>query len=130
MGLSSFGSILTFAEEMEEHDREFYASSPELFLEQARECQRNIQLIQRTRRESVTEMILEPIQGFSDEPFRNSLADEPASPIESIHAVARRLEERALRFYSQAAEKIQALPEVSRVLNQLAKKRARRLSEL
>ena len=40
------------------------------------------------------------------------------------------IENRAIRYYTDAAEKIRALPEVSRTLKTLAKKHTKRLGQL
>jgi rubrerythrin len=69
-------------------------------------------------------MILEPIKDFSEEPFRVNLGDPvKLNAIDAIEA-ARILEEQRESFYTDAAEKIKALSEVSRALKQIAKKRA------
>jgi hypothetical protein len=47
-----------------------------------------------------------------------------------ILAAADMLENRAIRYYKDAAEKIRALPEVSRALKTLAKKRTKRIAQL
>ena len=79
MPLVNFGSILSFAEELEKQELAFYSDAAlneaclaysELFSGFAQEAQRNIKTIQRTRRENVTEMILENIEGFTRDPYR------------------------------------------------------------
>jgi hypothetical protein len=88
-------------------------------------------LVQRTRRENVTEMILEPIQDFKRDSYQvsvDNLADiDHAS---ALLAAAAALEHRALRYYTDAAEKIRALPEVARALKTLAKKRTKRIAHI
>ena len=132
MPLTNFGSILNFAEEIEKQDLEFYttvARNPDCsdikdLLEQfARDCHKNIQTAQRTRRESVTEMILEPIRDFSREPFQESMADPGEMDKTAVVNAAIVLEQRAMRYYEAAAVKIKALPEVSRALKIMGKKR-------
>ena len=69
MPLENFGSILNFAEELELQDLGFYkavaqnpacAEHKQMFEEFAADTDKNIKSVQRTRRENVTEMILEP----------------------------------------------------------------------
>ena len=48
----------------------------------------------------------------------------------ALLAAAATLERRALRYYTDAAEKIRALPEVARALKTLAKKRAKRIAHI
>ncbi len=78
MPLENFGSILNFAEELEIQDQLFYATvaanpacaeHKELFEQFAADAKKNITIAQRTRRENVTEMILEPIKDFVRAPF-------------------------------------------------------------
>jgi len=139
MPLENFGSILNFAEELENQDRRFYAQAAanpacsayrDLFEQFGTEAQKNIQTIRRTRRENVTEMILEPIRDFTRAPFCESCEAAESMPAAEALATARRLEERAARYFSQASEKIKAQPEVSRALKLLAKKHNARLQKL
>ena len=132
MPLINFGAILNFAEEIETQDLEFYtaaANNPacaeykELFEQLAGNVKKNIQSVQRTRRENVTEMILEPIKDFTRAPFRlEPVSADNMSAAEALE-IARKLEDRAQGYYLEAAEKIKALPEVSRALKIIAKKR-------
>lgn len=139
MPLISFGAILTFAESMELQDAVFYralTASPaagnatSLFDQLATEGEKNIKLIQRTRRENVTEMILEPIRDFTRKPFEIDPGDASTMDRGQAFAAARVLETRAADFYQTAAEKIRALPEVSRALKRLGKKRRERFARL
>ena len=135
MPLTNFGAILNFAEVLEREDMEFYSraasaagSTPpaELFAALAAENKKNIALVQRTRRENVTEMILEPIRDFTRDPYEL----KPEDLAELGPAAAISLENRAIRYYSDAAEKIRALAEVARVLKTLVKKREKRLERI
>jgi rubrerythrin len=140
MPLTNFGALLNFAEEIERQDKHFYevaaanpacAGARSLFALFIKDGEKNIQTVRRTRRENVTEMILEGIQGFTRAPFMVQV-DDPAAimEVEAVLAAARQLEVRALRYYQAAAEKIKALPEVARALKSMAKKRAAHLSKL
>lgn len=139
MPLTNFGAILNFAEKIEKGDRDFYqaaAQSPaavshqELFDAFAREGKKCVSLVQRTRRENVTEMILEPIRDFVRDSYQTTAKYEEGSDLPAIMETAISLENRAIRYYTDAAEKIRALPEVSRALKTLAKKRNKRLGQL
>jgi rubrerythrin len=139
MPLTNFGAILNFAEAVEQADMEFYrraastgAAAPhrDLFEALAEEGKKNISMVQRTRRENVTEMILEPIRGFVREGYQESVGAMESMGLTAILATAVSLENRSLRYYTDAAQKIRALPEVSRALKALAKKRTRRLDQL
>jgi rubrerythrin len=139
MPLQNFGSILNFAEELESQDQEFYlaaAGNPacsaykSLFMELGTEAGRNVQTVQRIRRENVTEMILEPINDFTRSPFCEACEGAAVQTAAEVLATAKRLESRAERYYAEAAEKIKALTEVSRALKTLGKIRKNRLAKL
>ena len=131
MPLENFGSILNFAEELEKQDRDFYtaaAGNPacepyrEIFEKFAADAAKNIKTVLRTRRENVTEMILEPIRDFTRGPYCEECAEAGSMSTEDALATANALVDRAVRYYSEAAVKIKALPEVARALKILAKK--------
>lgn len=139
MPLTNFGAILNFAEKVEQEDMEFYrvASSTDagapyrLLLDMfARDGNKLISLIQRTRRENVTEMILEPIRDFVRDSYQLRVENAATLDSTAILTAAAALENRAIRYYGDAAEKMRALPEVSRALKTLAKKRSQRLGQI
>jgi len=139
MPLENFGSILNFAEELELQDLGFYktlAENPacaeykQLFEEFAAAIDKNVKNVQRTRRENVTEMILEPIKDFIRAPFcEECVGIDKMNAAEALDA-ARRLEDRAVRYYTEAAAKIKALPEVARALKLLGKKHSAHIAKL
>ncbi len=133
MELKNFGSILNFAIELESTGQAFYrgsAANPAcsahsaLFQEFAEDERKNEQTMLRTRRENVTEMILEPIYDFSRASFLSSVDGVEGMGLKEFLASALDLEEKAERFYTQAAEKIRALPEVARALVRIGNRRA------
>ena len=139
MPLTNFGSILNFAEELETRDRDVYmvlAANPaceghnQMFDDFVVEGKKNIRNIQRTRRENVTEMILESINDFYRQPFCETYDVTDSVSMGDALAGSKRLEERAIRYYTEAGKKIKALPEVARALKQLAKKHHARLQRL
>jgi hypothetical protein len=132
MPLQNFGSILNFAEELERLDRQFYAAAAgnpacaghkELFAQLESEAARNITTVQRIRRENVTEMILEPVRDFVRAPFCEACEGAAVKGASEVLAAAKRLESRAERYYTEAADKLKALTEVSRALKTLGKNR-------
>ena len=139
MPLENFGSILGFAETLEKEDLEFYQTAAQqseaggnkaLFESLAREASKNIKTIERTRRENVTEMILEPIRDFTRDEFCESFEKTDIMSGSIMVETARCREARARRYYAEAAEKIKALPEVSRALKRLGKERQKHLDTL
>jgi rubrerythrin len=139
MPLNNFGSICNFAEAMEKLIMTFYESASanpacapvaDRYRQFARDSRKHIQTLQRTRRENVTEMILEPIQDFYRAPYALEYADPADRAAEEILADARRIEETAEAFYQAATEKIRALPEVARALKTIGKKHSAHCQQL
>ncbi len=133
MPLKNFGSILNFAAELEAADHNFYniaASNPaaakhKTLLENlAQEKKKNEQLMLRACRESVCEMILEPIVDFTREGFISDRDGAEKMTWDLLLSKALQLETTAQNFYVEAAKKIQALPEVVRALSRTATRRA------
>ena len=139
MPLENFGSILNFAEELESQDKVFYSSvaanpacaeHKALFEQFEADAKKNIKTIQRTRRENVTEMILEPIRDFTRAPYcEECQGAETMDASEALNS-AKTLEERAERYFTEAAQKIKALPEVARALKTIGKKHTAHLTKL
>jgi len=67
-------------------------------------------------------MILEPVKDFVRAPYCEVCQAAPGMTAEDALAAAGRLEDRAVRYYTEAAAKINAQPEVARALKLLAKK--------
>jgi len=133
MPLKNFGSILNFAAELEAADQGFYqaaAANPagakykEILQELAVEKKKNETLMLRTCRESVCEMILEPIVDFTRQPFVSDREGADKMSLDLLLSKAIQLEAKAHQFYTEAAGKIVALPEVARALTRNAKRRA------
>ena len=139
MPLINFGSILSFAEEMEKQDLAFYSDAATnekcdiysgLFSQFAKEAKANISNIQRLRRENVTEMILEDIEGFTRAPYCVECGLAGEMDVAAALETARMLEDRSIRYYEAAAEKLKALSEVSRALKLMGKKHSQRLGKI
>ena len=131
MPLINFGSILNFAEQLETQDGDFYTAAAanrfcagfrELFDQFAKDAAKNVKNIQRTRRENVTEMILEQIRDFTRDAFIESSQGADTMDAAQVLETALRLEERAQRYYREAAQKLKALSEVARTLEMVGKK--------
>lgn len=130
--ITSFGSLLKFAIELERRSAQFYRGCAErsecggLPEKLAQENGKRAATLQRVRRENVTEMILEPIE------------DLQASPGETLEGdcsdwvrVAITSEERTADFYREAGQKAdRVLAEVRRIFERMAKANSRRKTEL
>lgn len=139
MQLNNFGSILTFAEELEKNDEAFFSAAvnnedcaqhKDLFDQFVADLKKNQKNIQRTRRENVTEMILEGISDFSSDSYELQHGGPEGIKASEVMETARKLEERAVQYYEDSAAKIKALPEVARELKMIAKKRKKHLDQL
>ncbi len=139
MPLISFGAILTFAETIEKDNKKFYQKSvaemadsdiKAFFEDLIKIKDKQIKIIQRIRRENVSEMILEPINDFTRESFLFDLDSINAAAPEEIMDTARKAEERNLQYYTAAAKKIKSLPEVATALKQLSKKQKNLLKQM
>ena len=134
MSSLNFGTIFNFAEALEKQDMAFYtaaaanpacASHRGLLEGLAKNCKKNVAGAQRTRRECVTEMILEPIKGLDLAVFQETTEGVAAMDADAVLAKADQLERRAEQFYLTASEKLKALPEAAQGLRTSAKMRKR-----
>ena len=139
MPLESFGAILTFAAQLEEDDGAFFAAAAlnpaagelaSVLVPLSAEAAKAKLAALRARQENVTEMILEPITGFTRQPFASQRPDPAGLDQVQILETCLDLSERAAEFYAQAADHLGALPEVARVLRLLGKKRVLQLERL
>ena len=139
MPITNFGGLLNFAEAMEKQDMVFYesvADNPEMsnlcdmFQAFAKDGKKNMAHIQRTRRENVTEMILEPISDFFREPFVLEFGDDRKMSRAQIMDYVEKMEARAIAYYTEGVVKIKALPEVSLALKLAGKKRTAHTKKL
>jgi rubrerythrin len=90
---------------------------------------RNHALMMRARRENVTEMILEPVSGLHREDYEmDPTVSDHREDAEIIRA-ALMLEERGKKFFQDASAKV-PLPEVARIFQKIAQKKAENLQRL
>ena len=138
MALSTFGAIMGFAAEMVQRTETFYkamaqkAKDPivgealQVLLEEER---KNYSLMERTRRENVTEMILEPIAGLDQGDYEIEMKGMDQTEDADLLKMALILEERERRFFSEVSDKV-PLPEVGRIFRKVAQKKERSLAKL
>ena len=138
MSLGTFGAVMGFASEMVRRSMQFYRSGVEKakdpILKEALQllCQeesRNCSLLEQTRRENVTEMILEPITGLKPEDYEMAIGLSPDGGDEELFKAALVMEERERRFFQDSSQKI-PLPEVARVFRKAARKKEENLAKL
>lgn len=130
MELGTFGAILTYAIDFEGKITRFFTAAAQssaagpaapTFGQLAQEGERRLKVLERTRRECVAEMILEPIAGFRSEDFEVK-ATAGGSGSDLLKQAAE-VEVLAEKYYSIASQKV-TVPEVSRVLKKMAKAHA------
>ena len=137
MALSTFGAIMGFAAEMVGQAKVTYevllekAKDPHLkhvLQEFAGEEGKNHTLMERTRREHVTEMILEPITGLHKKDYDVDIkqAEQGDADLLSTAVV---LQTREKRFFDDASAKV-PLPEVARIFRKISKKKEENLGKL
>ncbi len=130
MELGNFGAIMRFALELEEQAIAFYEMAAqggpeEPFRQLIRGSQKRLVRLERARREGVVEMALEPITGFDSDAYRVELTGDKAG----CQRQAIVLEDTAIRFYRDAAEKLPILG-VARLFERMARESEGRKAQL
>jgi len=138
MTLSTFGAIMGFAAEMVQQTEAFYETmiqkAKDPILREAlqvllEEEGKNYSLMEKTRRENVTEMILEPIAGLHPGDYEIGAKGMDQTKDVGLLKTALILEERERRFFSEVSDKV-PLPEVGRIFRKVAQKKERSLAKL
>jgi hypothetical protein len=138
MGLSTFGAIMGFAAEITGETADTYKAlvqkAKDLNIREALQALsveegKSHSLMEKTRRENVTEMILEPISGLHQEDYEIDL--KVAGQMEDADLLKTVLvfEEREKKFFNDVSSKI-PLPEVARIFRKLAQKKQENLTKL
>jgi rubrerythrin len=138
MALTTFGAIMGFAADITGQTADTYktvaqkakdSGLKEMLQALSMEGGKNHSLMEKTRRENVTEMILEPVSGLHQEDYEIDF--RVADPMEDADLLKAALsfEEREKKFFSDVASKI-PLPEVARIFRKLAQKKQENLTKL
>jgi hypothetical protein len=138
MALTTFGAIMGFAGEMLRRTGEVYKAG----IQKARnpglrealqvlltEEGKNQSLIEKTRRENVTEMILEPISGLRQEDYETDVHVGDQADDRNLLKIALTLEALEKKFFSEASAKI-PLPEVARIFRKMAQQKESNITKL
>ena len=132
MELGTAGAVLAFAIKLESRSAEFYeeaaslAKDPapkEVFLSLAEAKARRKKLVEKSRREYVNEMLLEPIEGLNGSDYLVETELSSKTEYSAAWRLAMELEENSRRLYLNAAE-LFALPQLARVLRKLGQENA------
>lgn len=109
--LNAFGAILTFAIDLESHLRDYYTAAG--MNDRAADADKRRANLERVRRENVTEIKLEPIEGLDADVYTLNLNDSSAEVVRANEATA-------AQFYNDVAPKIN-VREAQRALERCAK---------
>ncbi|MEW6668968.1 MAG: hypothetical protein AB1512_27475 [Thermodesulfobacteriota bacterium] len=138
MALTTFGAIMGFAAGMVKRGQEVYQAAQEKAKTQAlrdalqellKEQGKNHALMEMTRREHVTEMILEPITGLRQEDYEMDVVVPAQASDGELLGIALSVEETQRRFFTDCSAKI-PLPEVARIFQKVVRKRESNLERL
>jgi hypothetical protein len=138
MTLTTFGAIMGFAAEITGQTAEIYKTlgqkAKDLGLREvlqalSAEGEKNHSLMEKTRRENVTEMILEPISGLHQEDYGIDLKVVDQMEDADLLRAALVLEEREKKFFDDVSIKV-PLPEVARIFRKITQKKQRNLAKL
>ena len=137
MDLGTFGAIMKFALEIENNVIDFYEKASgkvtdpnlkELLGNLVSRGQKRVQTLERVRRENVTEMILEPIEGLDSDSFE--IKTDLPQDTDSTKKAGIEIEKILLEFYNAAAAKIDFLPEAAYAFELLAEKNEATIKQL
>ena len=135
--LGTFGAIMKFALEIENNVTDFYGKASEQVADQTLKeflanlvsrGKKRVQTLERVRRENVTEMILEPIEGLDSDSFE--IKTDLSQDSDSVKKTAIEIEKTLLEFYNAAAAKIDFLPEAAYAFELLAEKNEATVKQL
>ncbi len=138
MALTTFGAIMEFAGEITGKTGETYKTlaqkSKDLALREVLQALsidegKSHSLMEKTRRENVTEMILEPITGLHQEDYEIDLKVTDPMEDTDLFKAALAFEEREKKFFSDVSSKV-PLPEVARIFRKMAQKKQENLEKL
>ena len=138
MALTTFGAIMGFAAEITGQTGEIYKTlaqkAKDLTLREVLhtlsvEGEKSRSLMEKTRRENVTEMILEPITGIHQEDYEVDPKVVDSMEDTDLLRASLILEEREKKFFNDASVKV-PLPEVARVFRKMAQKKEENLAKL
>src|SRR4030042_2494039 len=138
MALSTFGAIMGFAAEMIQQTETIYKTivqrAKDPALKEALQALlgeegKNHSLMEKTRRENVTEIILEPVAGLhqGDYEIEMKVMDQPQDV--DLLKMALTLEEREQNFFSDVSDKV-PFPEVARIFRKIDQKKEKSLAKL
>jgi len=137
--LTTFRMVLRYTLQLEDQTGQFYralaannnfAQAKELFTKFADNSDRRRKDLERTARESVDHSLLEPVSGIFEETYTLNTTIPNGSNTSDVISIAKTLEERMAKFYTDAGDKIKFISNVSRLYRRYAQDRAKALTSL
>ena len=138
MALTTFGAIMGFASQLVGRTKDLFKSANEKARDPGlketlqaflKEEEKNDSLMEQTRRENVTEMILEPITGLREEDYRIDLnLPDRASDVDLLRIILTFVEKER-RFFDDCSNRV-PLPEVARIFRKIAQKKEKNRIQL
>lgn len=122
------GNVTDFYKEVSEYTKEDALRG--LLRELYTRGQKRLNTLERVRRENVTEMILEPIEGLDSESFEFNTEISEGTDDATIKTLATSIESVLQKFYTAAAKKIEFLPEAEYAFELLAEKNEEAIKKL
>ncbi len=138
MELGTFGAVMGFASQLVMQSASYYETTGKSVKNAelkavlqilSEDGKKDYATMEQTRRENVTEMILEPITGLDREEYEISPSRLSQESDTGILKSALLLEERECKFFRDSSGKI-PLPEVARVFRKVAQKKEKNLIKL
>jgi hypothetical protein len=138
MALTTFGAIMGFAGEITGQTADAYktmiqkAKDPglrDILQTLSVEGGKSHSLMEKTRRENVTEMILEPITGLQQEDYEIDIKVTDQMGDADLLKAALAFEEREKKFFNDVSIKV-PFPEVARIFRKLTQKKLENLEKL
>lgn len=131
MELGTFGAIIKFALDIETKVGIFYETASDItkdvelvsiFADLVVRSQKRLKILERVRRENVTEMILEPIMNLDSDSYNIVTEISESANDDTLRTLATNIETTLQEFYTTAAIKIDFLIEAAYAFELLAEK--------
>jgi len=135
--ISTFGSLIRFALELEKVATSLYEGSSKTYPNVAAlplladAHRKRSQLLEHTRQQKLNEMILEPIYDLNGNDYALNPNENSPSALKELIKMAEIIEDKSARFYSDSARLAKSLlAESSRIFQKLAKENENNKSTL
>ena len=135
--ISTFGSLIRFALELEKVATSLYEGSSKTYPNVAAlplladAHRKRSQLLEHTRQQKLNEMILEPIYDLNGNDYALNPNENSPSALKELIKTAEIIEDKSARFYSNSARLAKSLlAESSRIFQKLAKENENNKSTL